>query len=1377
MNRSTAVRIFAATMLATLAGTAQAQLGYTQPVVGNVESIGNSTRLMLAIPAGQAAGGFLINAEQIVVELYIFNAAGTGPVLAGPFNPPGFGGALPNYSNAAGNTVNVDLSTVNFGGNLIAGNLVIANARTAGSTGLTNVGPTPVAITGLAAVIDLGNEGNDTAAAVDTAAPFLQNAFITGGQLYCVFNERLNNGAAGNDNNHTVLANITGADFQVDTVNSFDGTEVSPTNLSNPAIIGATNTVIRFDVGGGSTASIGSFIRPFFNNSGTPTHDVFDNVHNRATNAAVQMSAPAALAVTSVQWINTVTGNGANQADRIRVTFNNPINTVGSAAFYNRLFVDRDSNTAGLETSFITVDLVTADPANPNAVVLRVDSSANEGVSADGLRTASNGVLATGQYTLMLDAAIGTPPQDLFNQNFAGTANPTISDAIRPSFVFAAYGDSNPADGSQDTAYLVFDEPVANLTSNTGFTVVRQGGVTVRPFALLNMTTGALPTGIMTVANATPANNNLPGLVVTRSSIDGVFSVNGDGVLDARETNNAICLAYNPLTFDWDNDGTAGTPADTNEAVPGTGDPNVVNIMYTIATASIVDANGNVFNNSGTDVNEAVNVDRASPRVSFVRAFTGDNQIEVVNSDNSQLFSEQDGNSSDQLNNNRVAIFFGENLANADNADNENQIRFGPGGVNGFNNDTNFANNSGSHVGQNPLNSLTLRNDGNNAAVIPGVAISFLPGSGKSDVDDNEVLSGDVVSTNRIAPYCPLIIDVNGSAIDAAFLFDADSDGFADSIRISMTQPIDSATVQQADFTLSLGTQSGAPVVQGNDIVLSVNDGVIPMTSLVTVTYQGAADGTPIASLTTGGGTGVAMSATNDSVVARRIPTPDRNTQELAFMDIVGTITTNGTTPVPPGTKVYAMNAVPAVYAITATHNNVAFTVDWTHDDSDSIAAWNAWLYGIQDFIYLGRDEQNFQQYLNKKYDFSTDGDDAINTYKDIIALNINAANLTNITFTGTGETTADKITNGRVLLAWDVIRGNGDDIEDFFDEFTSTDVTPFDGTPLISSTVVLGTDGRFELHHSAPAALFNGASRLSAVGRPVIIVVELPDGKRFGASSILTSVNGPPLLFQIQNRSQSLGQAPNASVFNINLANIGTQNIFEGWNTVPFPRAGGFATAAGSRPVLPNGVVVGNVVIPGTANPALPFTGVLEQFLWWGENTVDKCWTRAEDSDFSNVFVDPDFFPYFAFTMTSAGVQMGSAMNNLVGGYALAFFNNTDNFGNYGIFQFGAPLSGNTLFDGLTAATTFPNNATTQGWGLFTSKAAFNPATGIRGTANPDLDFIFVFRNNGPNAAANNLPRMEVTSLDLVAPTGTDNPNDTVSVGAGEAFFGHWQP
>ncbi len=1383
------VKWLAASALLVSANAAMGQvvntLNWTQPRVvsgAGVESAGPSSIVVVNVPAGLVAAAGLVNANAIIGEVRALSATGT--VLdTRAINAAAFVGA-PTYNNAAGNAgVQIDFA------------LITGISTTFGQAGLASIQVT-LTTTGLvtsanacqtrfnAAATESTENGvadgtQDECAAPDSALPTLASAFLQGTNLFLVFNETMSNGDAANNANHTVLAGLNNTSFQVNTTNAFLATTAVPTGgtfVVQGVFADGVNRVVQVNVTAATDVALGRFIRLAADDNGVflAANDVFDVVGNAATpggsvatpvTTGVQITAPPAFTVTRAEWRATYFGGCCN--NEFSVVFSTPLLSGGDTNFFNgpsalnltRGGADSDLNfNCGLSI----------DPANSNAVLLGICSGGDQ-VFADGRDFAGS----TYAWNYIAGSVGQTPPTDIFGSPLAAPPGSplTVLDEITPTQQFFTFHDVN-RDGRLDAIGIAFNEPVTHNAAPATFTLRRAAG-TVQP--VQQITALGVLTDDTVVASGTITENVIQITTVALGNI-GFF----DGFPTRIETNNGILINFNPDTVNWDNDALTAVGGAT-EAIPGTGGTGgsgaCAITIESLTGFTATDAALNATTPAAIAAS-ATTQDRARPDLTFARFFTGDNQDEDNVDFNVQFFGENDGDPGNSINSNRVAFVFSENLASEQNDDQQQQFRFGPGGANGFDNDGfvfNYCLFCGSFVVQNPDNVYTLRNSSENPALIPGVVVSILPQSRVTDPFGNEVLeAADTATVNRIAPYMPLITDVNGDQIFSAFLFDANANGFGDSIRITMNQPIDTATVQVSDFTLSLGTINTV-AVQGTDIVLNITDSAVPMTSIITGTYNGGSDTTRIASLAVGG-TGVAVSANNFAFDIQRIAPPDEATQSLAFMDIVGTGMLTGTTPFPPGTKIFGMLAVPQIYSVTATHNNVSFSRN-AYDDSSSLEAWNRWLFGSQEFVYLGRNTNNYQFYDNDK-DLGDDND-AISTYKDVISLTINASNLAAITFTGTGETANDKVTNGKARILWDVLRASSGDIDNVYDFYSG--VTPFFGEPIRSSAVVLGNDGRFELHMSAPISGFDGKSRLSGVGRPVILVVELPDGKRFVVSSVTSSVNGAPILFNAQNRNQTTGQAGNATLFNIQLDNVGMAGINTGWNTVPFNRASGYAVNTGAIPVRPNGVTVANVFVPSASSPVQPFTSALHQFVIWGENTEDGMWTRDEDSNMDDFWIDPNVFDLFYFAMTSRGVQMGSAIDGFCGGYALAAFNSCLNYCQYGVFQFGAPLTGNTLFSGVDALTTFPNNATTQGWGLFTSKAAFNPATGIRGTGvtapNPDLDFIFVFRNNGNQAGSLNRTRIEVSSLDLLAPTGTDNPNDTARIDAGQAFFGHWQP
>jgi len=418
--------------------------------------------------------------------------------------------------------------------------------------------------------------------------------------------------------------------------------------------------------------------------------------------------------------------------------------------------------------------------------------------------------------------------------------------------------------------------------------------------------------------------------------------------------------------------------------------------------------------------------------------------------------------------------------------------------------------------------------------------------------------------------------------------------------------------------------------------------------------------------------------------------------------------------------------------------------------------AFTDFLFGLSfaQHVYLGRDVDNYQFYRNDKDLGDTSGDGDGNTTRDVIDLDIQSRGIGNVTFRGTGEGRENRVDRGTIEMSWDVWRSSNGTVDRFWSSGFD-----FFGDPILSRTVITGQNGRFELFVSAPLAAFGKSSFLDATGRPIILICELPNGKRFALSSLLSSVNGPPILFNAVNQDQKGdGTAPSATTFNFNLDNVGTTWAFEGWDGIPFNRNSGFAESSGNRPLRPAGLNDSDIQV-GTQ---LPMTHALDQFVFWEDFNGDGMWTASDDSDFSDIRISAACIDHMAFTMTSFGVQFGEGINNLVGGYGFLFFNNESS--PIGIFQFGPPRSGNAFF---AAGNDFPNSSSTQGWGFLTSPATFDPITGIT-ASNPLMDFCLRFDNNNGT--------FTVESIDLANPTGTNNINNASSINAGDAAFYHFR-
>lgn len=1411
----------------------------------NVERIGPRTTVQFDLAAGLAAAGVITNGAGLTAALVGLDASGNA--VTGAIADVTAGLTVANYSNGAGNA---DL-VLNLAGTTTAAvfsNGSVVNVALRVSTANNNINTD-----GIQTVFDANSAVNNDCFIADAVAPTLRNVFISadGNTLFFVFSESMNTGAVANDNNHTVLANVTATDFQVSTTSTFVGSaggtpSPDPTGLTFAGTFttGSGNSVIQVARNSaGTNTTAGSFIRlKATDDAGvTANHSAFDRVANQATQASVAISTVTPLAVTSATFIKTVPAGGGNVVGALRVVFNNTLNTTGYpvAAVANGFALVNGANVisdGGAGTEFVLSNVV-VDPNNSNALLVDVSSTgAADGISADGLLTSSLGAAAGAVQVRVSSDTVATiqEVQDIFGSNFgAGSAtssNVNATDSIAPSLVGGgpAFLDEN-GDGAIDAIAFVFDEPVADTTATTGIELSLSGNVNVLPAFLINASTGALTgTQPATVQRTAPAaGNGIPVTGVVRGSIRPDLSV----VTNSRTTNNAVIARFNPLAFDWDNDGNTrtSTTVDANEAVPGNrpADAAAIRAFYNATTATIAtgagfvsntanvaagtiaDANGNRFTNGTVPaaVNANASFDRAAPAFIGAVFYTGDNQ---TGGSNSQLFAEggnppanpaTDNTVGDGNNNNRIALIYSEAMNTG--GMNETLLQIGTGG-NTFN--------GGDHAGFSPTTSgvtgnlianniltFTLNNGTTQAQsgtiVRPGVALTLVaPATGSQGFADaagnNSTFSGRTAA-DGVAPYVALTSDVNQAAQSGGFSVDADADGFIDAIRVKFTQPILASSLRQADFSLSgAGSLSGAPTVDSTDasiVVIPVTDGVLSINNSVTLTYSGAATGASlIAAQAAPAGNGLAVDPVTQSLVINSLQQPIADTREVGVMVVTGNVTLNGTTPAPVGTKVFMMNAVPTAQSIVAVHNNTEFTVArfGSYTDSGSINAWTNWLLQLEKDIYLQTSETNFQIYNNCKIlrssiqtdDGSSQGN--IQLSRQVIRLTPNASSLANITFSGTGQTAAERVTNGRVVLGWDVLRSSDGTLRTLYDTSCGSGGYSSSGAPILSRAVVSDNTGNYVMHHSGPTG-FNGRSRLDANNRPVIVVVELPDGRRFAASSLLTSVNGRPLLFKTNIGNTSTDGAAQGGVrFDVNLANVAggvptdttSQTVWPEWNTISFARDGGFATAAANLPLLPNGVTAtSNSATRVVVGSGLTAINAIDQFVGWRDSTGgtrgDGMWTATDDfgGTFGGIVIDYKLLGGFAFTMTSRGVQIDNGITGFTGGYAFGIFNATNN--SYGVFQFG-PRFGSTVTSVFgTGSAAFPTNGSTKGWVLAAAAASSTTGAGFL-TANADSDYAIRFNNKGPKVSAGNALEIDVSSQSSTA-NGTGTPANANNLGA----------
>ncbi len=1133
-------------------------------------------------------------------------------------------------------------------------------------------------------------------------------------------------GGAAPDANAVVLT-----DLRLDTADTFAAPlALTGTLAAVVDFVAGSDSTFAFDLTGAlGNIVVGQFIRV---EVAANFEDVLGNDPVSDTNG-VAVTALTSFAVQSCEAIVSITGAGAG-IQAFRVIYNLPVNAadvgdVGAASFYGE-FVQKAAANTDLATAGAAID-----PNNSSAVLVTCNAGGTDLIWADGLATDG------GTYSFTTDIT-GNPPSSIFGSAIAANSTSNCSDAIDPSVDDFAWHDFN-GDGNMDACSIIFDEPVTPMSVTAANFTIDIVNVNVNPFAQIT------PGGALTL-DATAAG--AAGVTITSITSESVGMANTAGAPTRIETGNAVALNFDPAQPDWDGDTFAGALDTDGEATPGTGGPSALELDYD-SGGTFDDANGNSLD-LGVLGNESIDTDRAGPVLALGAFFTGDNQ---TNANNNQYLREVDdlnlGNPpgpndlGDELANNRLGIFASENFSAAptDGNTTETAITYGPDGTPFANGDVwNFGLANGAVLGE---------NQNHTADLAAGNTFNVGSGAGWADATGNAFVVSAATIANAVAPYVPFSQALDGSVVYAAFLVDSDSDGFADECRMTMNQNIDATTLAVSDFTVAgFGGVITSIAVDGSNgkvIILTFTDGQISMTSTINVTYNGSTDASLVNSDTGAGEPGVPTSNVDATFDAADIVAPDAETQSVAIMPISGTVTIGGS-PAPRGTKVFALNAIPVVFRATATHNNVRWTQS-RNDDENSMEAFTDVILGLEPFIYSHRDNDNYQYYRNFKD--STDSE----TFEDVIDLSLNIRSFSNITFSGTGETNADKVTSGSLDLCWDVMRSNNGTIQDFYSSGFE-----FGGDPIFSATVITSDDGSYNLHHSGPIAAFNGRSTLDAIDLPVIVVVETPDGQRFACSSLLTSVDlanqgGGPLLFSAHNRVQDSGSAFDATPFDIELDYVGSQTIFPGWNLEGFPHVGGWARAAGNRPALPAGVVSGDVFI-GTGLPAV---GALDQFVFWEDDTTDGVWNISDDGSdlLDSIVIDADCFSHFWFNMTSFGVQMGDSATNQVGGYGFGFFNN-DGGQEYGCFQFGSPLSSGAIF----APGDFSNSSSNQGWFLGTNTTSYDPATGFF-TANTDADYIITFDNQGGG----------VIDVSSHANGAAGNPNNTSSVEDGQPLFVHF--
>jgi hypothetical protein len=875
----------------------------------------------------------------------------------------------------------------------------------------------------------------------------------------------------------------------------------------------------------------------------------------------------------------------------------------------------------------------------------------------------------------------------------------------------------------------------------------------------------------------------------------------------------------------------------------------------------IADANGNAFLNDGGVVDVTAPFDApipavfsgaegndfAAPAVVRLCHQPGDNSPDNGNVEplsDTQLLFEQDLTVGDQNVNDLVRIITGENLAGGISTTSvtENLLSYGGqgdtfGGDDNNNGNDDFLNNNSD--GFNPANANVAVFRPLNAtdpnAVVPGITLSLTEdtfGRGIRDGNSNQTSFNGLTLDNCAAPYIAHIVDSNNVVQAGVFLTPDASGDFVAGISGRATQPIDAATLRIQDFVINFGgTITGVAVDAEDPNVINWTTGGAPIgiNNTITLTYNGANPGAfLVASQAPPAGTGIAVSPANSGALdgtganaVRELQDPFQGSTDVATLPVVANLVGFDGNPLPINTKVFVFNAIPIVREITADHNNVPFT--YRTDDPiynndigtqfssvyPSLNAFTSWLHGVRTEVYLHRNRRNDQQFTNTKVNpflnattvpngGDTGGDNS--ALVDSIRLNINAGRLTAITFSGTGEQSQDRVRTGRLDLAWDVIRsfnGTLDNYRRFGYAWGSRPVPAGVG-------VVDNDTGRVNMMVSRPVTQFGGSNRFDSIAKPLIFVIELPNGERYAVSSVLAASNtndhdgdgtvGDPILFEaaVLRSNNSDGTARDGLVVNFDLRRVGSQVVNPEWNLIPLDRAFGVVAGTNSNlPALPAGVTTSNIVSYNTAQ--FPYANPLSSGVFWAENgggffgigtplpgAYDGKWTAADDvaGPFSTIGLDPDLITHFAFTLTTRGVQLGNGITSLVGGYGVAFYNNADLSGgsslnNFGLFQFGTALAQTSVFGSNPISSS--NNRAGNGWILGAVTNPFDPATGFF-AANAGSDYFIAFRNNGRNpATGNSTVLIEVGSLDAGA--STNNPNDLreVGVGGSEAGFIHY--
>ncbi len=1297
-------------------------LDVTAPIDGNRQVAGHLT----AVVDIEAPGGTFTASNALTIDVVVFIHDANGVVQATQVFAnvkaavaADLGGALP--------TEPINFSMAPLGANLLT---AINTARSFVTAGLTVSGggvATGVRIgivvndatvdgnDGAETILDLADDATNQTILPDTAGPVLQQVLRDTStmpeRMIFVFDDDISNSTVGN---------LTDVDFESSaTAMGMFAPFANVAFPGNPTIIGG-NRALQFNIAMGQenlAPAIGQFARIAL--AGGPpavNADIEDLANNIATDqTARQISAVTTPTITNAAWIDPIL-LGGDTTGTVRVNFSANLNNaaIGNLAFWQNVM---NSILPSSGMTDLTVTAVAAfDPTFPASVFLTVTSGGTDSVAQDG-RAGVAGGLNPVTYSLSLDTTVGTPPQDFLGTPITGNPSVPIGDMIPPTEVGDPFTLDENGDGVIDAFAWDFNEPLdSSMLSAAGFTLTKIAG-TVHPFALFleNLANGITnPVDAMNQATIA-VNGDMTDEF--QSAITGFAVVSQDTTgMNRLQQNNRLIIRFNSGMIDWDNDGNAGASDTDGEATPGTFDTDFATILINATTSGVRDSASNTpfanVNNGGTID------DGASAIIARVDFNTGDNVAGGM-----QKPSEQDGAVGDDPTNNTAVIIFNEtvNIGGID----KTRFRFGNSAAERFG-----AGDASTLTGGNVL---TLANGG--GGFDPGDIFNVDADNGVVDAagNDFEGASGSsLVVEDVTAPYVVLQQDINGAIIHSAFLGGIDANGFATTLSMTFSSDVKAGTEgATTDWTIAGVGNPTTVTLNGNIITLTFPTNLISADVPVNVTYNGAAAAMRLAAA---GGAMGAVAAMNDTFAARRVPTPNVDGEFTSIMDIAGTINTDSTTVAPAGTKVFGMAAVPRAQSARVTMNGITATID----DNASLDAITNVILGLEVDLFLLIDDEEMFFRNDKTEEGFVDA---------IVSITVSATSLTSVRLTGAGSSSgtgsvAVRVTGGTVVICWDVLR--------------STDGTAFNlvnkgykvgGQPIVSSAVVTGDDGRYLLHMTAPIRAFNAL--VEATGVPIIMVVELPTGERFPVTSLLNAIDGlGAISFRALNRQNTPFNSDANLVFNPNLANVGTQTLYGGWNIMPFDRNSGVETRANSV-LRPAGVTAVTVATLINSNP-------LDQFVYFLDTNNDGMWTSADDdaTRFDGIAVSTRCLGLFTFVMNSNGVRTGDTIAAFTGGYAAGIFNPVADGGmnpvSVGVFQFGPPIAASTVFTANTGTGSFPTGNVTLGWALVTSPTTSAPGSFL--TANGS-DFLIIFNRTGHAA-------VEIGTFSL-ANSGSGAPED----------------